>query len=274
MISVYDYLDYRKYLSHWFDESKAHNSFVSYRYIAGKVRLDASFLVKVFQGQMHLSKKSIAVFADFLRLSGKEREYFQHLVFFGRAKDPHETQLFFDKLVSLQPHAVKILDADKYQFFNKWYTITVYELLRFYPFKGDYRSLARKVLPPISASQAKEAVEVLERLEFIQKRDDGTYLVKDAAISTGEKWLSAAIRNYQKQTIELAIGALDSIPQELRDISTMTLSLSKETFATVRERIMTLRRELHEIAKNDLQLDGVYQINFLVFPVSQAERNT
>ena len=50
MISIYDYLDYRKFLSDWFDESKKRNSFVSYRYVSGKVHLDASFLVKVFQG--------------------------------------------------------------------------------------------------------------------------------------------------------------------------------------------------------------------------------
>ena len=84
--------------------------------------------------------------------------------------------------------------------------------------------------------------------------------------------MSAAIRKYQKETIELGGAAIDGISKEERDISTVTLSLSRATFDAVRERIKTMRHELLEIARNDQELEAVYQINFQVFPLSIIER--
>jgi uncharacterized protein (TIGR02147 family) len=269
MNSIFSYLDYRAFLRDWFEENKTRNSIISYRYLGNKLELDASFLVKVFQGQLHISTKSIHPFSQILKLNKRETEYFELLVHFNKSKKSQQTQILFDKLLSLRSPDAKILETDKYEFFSNWYTIAIYELLRFYPFNGDYKELGNKIMPPVTQTQAKDTIELLERLDLILKNKDDQYIVKDINLSTGEQWMSVAIRKYQKEIILLGSSAIDTIPKDLRDISTVTVSLSKPTFDAIRERIKSMRKELLEVAKNDTGVDAVYQINFQVFPVSK-----
>ena len=268
MNTIFTYLNYRQYLRDWYEERKTANSFISYRYIGGKVGLDASFLVKVLQEQVHLSTKSIPRFIEFLKLDGKEKEYFDLLISYNRAKKLSDSRLYYDRLLTMRMPHIKTIDADKYEFFNHWYYIATYELLRCHSFQGDFRDLGKRLRPAISVSEAKAAVALLERIGFIEKNGTGGYTIKDASVSTGDSWISVAIREYQKKVIAMGIDAVDTIPKEQRDISTVTVSLSKNTIDSVRERIQTMRKELLEIARLDQNPDMVYQINFQVFPLS------
>lgn len=268
MDSIYTYLDYRHFLRDWYEDRKTKNSFISYRYIGNKVGLDASFLVKVLQEQTHLSSKSVARFVEFLHLDGKEKEYFELLISYNRAKKASDTKLYFDRLLFLRIPHIKKIDADKYDFFNQWFYTAVYEVLRCYRFNGNYRELAHKLKPSISVTEAKNAVALLERLGFVVQEASGYYSVKDASISTGDRWLSQTINEYQKKMIAMGIEGIDTIPKEDRDISTVSISLSKKTFESICERIQTMRKELLEIASLEQNPEIVYQINFQVFPLS------
>jgi uncharacterized protein (TIGR02147 family) len=267
MPTIFSYLDYRAFLRDWFEEAKRANSFVSYRYVGQKVGLDASFLVKVFSGQLHLSQKSLPRVIAFLKLPEREAEYFSVLVAFNKTRKSVEANMLFQKLIGLQGPQAHLLQAHEFTFFKQWYNIVIYELLRYYDFRDDYRALSRMLDPPITAEQAREAVELLLRLGLVERKDNGSYEVKDKTLSTGEKWMSEVIRGFQKQAIELAGRALDSIEPSRRDISTVTLSLSSPTYEAVCERIRQMRRELLEMARNDSELDGVYQVNFQIYPV-------
>lgn len=268
METIFSYLDYRKYLRDWYEERKARNSFISYRFMGGEVGLDASFLVKVLQGQLHVSQKSVGRLCAFLRLDDKEKEYFELLVSYNRAIKASDSKVYYNSLISLRTPYIKKIDADKYEFFSQWYYIAVYELLRCHPFTGDFRDLGKRLLPAISASEAKTAVSLLERLGFVVKNDSGGYTIKDASVSTGDTWMSMAISEYQKKLIAMGMDSIDALSMDDRDISTVSLSLSKATFKSVHERLKVVRKELLEIARLELNPEIVYQINFQVFPLS------
>jgi uncharacterized protein (TIGR02147 family) len=68
--------------------------------------------------------------------------------------------------------------------------------------------------------------------------------------------------------MELAQEALYSVPKTHRDISTLTLSISKQGLQRMKEKIKEFRRELLEIAKADEHADRVYQLNLQLFPLS------
>ncbi len=270
--NILSYLDYRTFLKDWFEQAKDSNSFYSYRYIGQKTGLDPSFLVKVLAGQLHISQKSIPAITKLIKLDKREEEYFSVLVAFNKTKKNIEAEVLFKKLIALQGPQAHILQAHEHAFFQNWYNIVIYELLRYYDFKEDYRALSRKVSPPVTVSQAKDAVDLLLKLGLIQRADSGQYIVKDKTLSTGEKWMSGVIRAFQKQAIELAARALDEIPAAERDISTVTISLSSATYSAICQRIKEMRHELLEMARNDTDLDGVYQINFQIYPVVKKER--
>jgi len=272
MNTVFEYLEYRDFLRDFYEDQKGKHPYFSYRYFGKRIGVDASFLVKVIQKQMHLSAKTIPRLVGFLKLGKKEAEYFELLVSFSKAKKNSDIKLYFEKVLSYRSPYVKTVEADAYSFFSTWYNIAIYELLTFYPFKGSVRELAQKLNPPISVQDAKKALALLQRLGFVTKHKDGTYTVTSKLLTTGEKWQSVAINNFQKKMIALSGEAIDRFQKKDRDISTVTVSLSQGQVECMKEKIRLLRQELLETADREEHAEGVYQVNFQVFPLTTVER--
>ena len=70
--NIYEYFDYQKFLLDYYQWRKGRDSYFSYRYISGKIKIDHGLLIKIFQGQRHITVKSIPKFAGLLDL-GKRK---------------------------------------------------------------------------------------------------------------------------------------------------------------------------------------------------------
>ncbi|MBF0430602.1 MAG: DUF4423 domain-containing protein, partial [Fibrobacteria bacterium] len=158
---------------------------------------------------------------------------------------------------------------DLYEFYQKWYYTAVREALNYYPFKGDYAELAKLLIPQITESEAKKAIALLKRLKFIKKNKQGRFALTSRFISTGDEWRSIAIRSFQKETIQLAINALDTIPKDMRDISTVTVTLSPDSVAKVKEKLTAVRQEVLKIAHQEENASGAYHVNFQLLPIAK-----
>jgi uncharacterized protein (TIGR02147 family) len=268
--SIYTYYDYRKYISDFYQEKKTLNSNYSYRYIAGKVGIDHALIVKIIRGQRHISSKMIEMFSAFLGLSNRQREYFRLLVTFGKAKSNEERKHYFEKLLSFSEISEKQIDSTQYEFYQRWYYTAIREILNIQPFKDNYQWLADTVLPAISVVDAKRAVKLLERLGMVQRDADGFCRLTEQFVTTGENWSSIAVRSFQKEACSLASRAIDLIPRDERDISTVSVSLDEEGFSRVKEALAGLRREIIEIAASCGAVDRACQVNLQLFPVSKT----
>jgi uncharacterized protein (TIGR02147 family) len=271
--SIFDYLDYREYLRDHYDSNKARNSFFSFRYIAAKTGLDSSFYVKVLQKQMHLSLKSLPRLTDFLNLNKKEIEYFTLLVRFNRAHNKDEMRLYFEKIIEFRELRINALDADKYEYFSKWYYVAIREILNYTRFVGDYKSLAARLNPPISEAKARKAIELLVKLGLVVKNDQGIFEQTNQFITTGESWDSIAIENFQREMLHLAEESINIIPKRDRETSTVTVSVSWPCFEAMKERLREFRKELLEMARIERDPDGVFQVNFQIFPLTRVDRS-
>jgi uncharacterized protein (TIGR02147 family) len=269
MPNIFEYYDYHKYLLDYYTEKKGTSRYFSYRYMSRQLGIDAGYLVKVLQGQKNLSYQSTPQVTSLLKLNKKETEYFKVLVLFGKTKSNTEIAEYFEKLLHISETKRVSVDADKYEFYKKWYYSVVREVIGFFPFKGDYKALAEMILPPITPGQAKKSVELLERLDLIKKNSDGVYASTERFITTGEKWRSIAIRQFQEETIQLAKTALDVVPKDERDMSTITLSISREGFEEIKEILKQTRRQVFEVAEKDPNVNGAYQLNLQLFPISK-----
>ena len=269
MVKILDYYDYHKYLRRYYEERKAVDSNFSYRYIQHHVGIDPGYLVKIFQSQKELSLKYIPRLAKLLQLNKRETQYFELMVNFSRAKKNNQIKYYFEKMLDFLEFDKKRVETDKYEFYQKWYYTAVREAIGIFRFTGDYTKLAKMIQPPIKPSEAKKSVELLLRLGFVKKNRDATYEVTSRFITTGEEWNSIAIRSYQDETLKLAQNALNTIPKNERDISTLTLSLSPKGFAKVKESVKRCRSEMLEIAHGDIDVTRTYQVNFSLFPVTR-----
>ena len=86
-------------------------------------------------------------------------------------------------------------------------------------------------------------------------------------LTSGERWRSAAVKDFQKETINLSAQSLELHPKELRDISTVTVALSQKDLPEIRERIGKLRKSILTL-DNENEPDIVFQINVQVIPLT------
>jgi uncharacterized protein (TIGR02147 family) len=169
----------------------------------------------------------------------------------------------------LRDSRARPVEEYQYAFYQKWYHSAIHALLSIYEFKGEFKKLASILSPSITAKQAQESILLLKKIGMITIGEDGVYLPIDAFVTSGDKWHSVAIREFQKETINLSSQALDLYAKELRDISSITVALSAHDLPEIRERIRQFRQSILSL-ENDNKPDTVYQINIQVIPVTQT----
>lgn len=273
MVNIYEYFDFRKLLQDLFTNTKEEKPFFSHRYIAGKIGYKSSALyTKLVNGTARMSPHLIVEFAKLYGMNKNELRYFEALVHYNQAKTHNEKKHYFEQLLSIKQAKAKTLDGEQYELFSNWCFVAIAEIIEFSVFDGDFEALANMVQPAITPAQAKKAVKTLEKLGLVEKNPDGIYERTSKILSTGEEWKSVPITNFQIDTADLAKEAIHSTPRELRDVSTLTMSLSQETLKRMREKIAALRAELLQMAKEESSADAVYHMNFHLFPMSARVR--
>lgn len=270
MVTIYDYLDYREFLRDYYSEKKQKTPFFSYRYISSHVGMDSSFVIKVLQGNLHISTKKIDLFIKLLGLSGTEAEYFETLVHFGKAKTERQRKFFFEKLFSVSAIKAEHLEPHQYEFFLKWYYAAIWSIISGAPFDGNWRALAQKCSPPITVWEVKRAIQLLETLKLIKKKDDGKYYTTSLNLTSGQKWHAHAVETHQREMIRLAGESIDRFGKNERDISTVTITIDEKALPAIQEHVRQFRLSLIKMVNNLGGSERVYQLNIQLFPLSNS----
>ncbi|ERP30680.1 TIGR02147 family protein [Chitinivibrio alkaliphilus] len=267
---LFNYLEYREYLRDFYTAQKKEKSIFSYRYMAQRLSIDAGYLVKVLQETKHISSDTIPPIIQLCRLTEKEAKYLEHLVAFNKARDEGAIQHHFEALLSLRRNEITTIDEKSCQFYEKWYHTAVRAVISLGGFRGDCASLARSISPPITTEEAQESVTLLEELSLIQKDPSGEYVLTETLISTGSAWKSMTIRNFQRQTLDLAKQSLERQEKECRDISTVSITVAEEELPFIKERIAEFRTLMLNITQETQNHNRVYQLNIQLFPLSET----
>jgi uncharacterized protein (TIGR02147 family) len=267
--NVFDYLNYQTFLKDLYDLKKARSPYFSYRYLGKRLAVDPGYLVKIIQGKMQLPVKSVDRLIQYCGLQGREAEYLKEMLIYGRAKRIKDIKVHFENMIRLREKELRKVEISQYSFFKKWYHSAIHCLLMFHEFDGDFKILASNLSPKISVEEAEESIRLLQDLNFIRKTPSGKYVVTDNRLSTGEKWQSVAIRNYQEECLKLAAESLSRHEKGIRDISTVTIPMSDKDFEEVKDRIKDLRQSLLHLDPENGAPNSVYQVNIQLFPLTK-----
>jgi len=268
------YTDHKKFLQDYYEEARSRNPGFSYQVFSQKAGIKSrGFLYNVLHGKRKLSNSNIFGLSQAMHLNKYESEYFEKLVAFNNAATLKERNHFYEKLSAIRlngnsPWRPQITRSEQFEYYSKLHYSVVRSLIDLHGFDGDYDMLARSVRPRITPGQARKAVELLERLGFIKKQKNGFYVVTRKSITTEPEVESLAILNLHKQAGELALKALDELPKEQRNVSGVTLGISKQTYSRMCEEIESFRMRLLQIAEADEAADSVFQLNFQFFALS------
>jgi uncharacterized protein (TIGR02147 family) len=276
LLSITSYLDYREFLRDAFETLKKGNAEFSYRAFAKLCGSNSpNYLQLILANKLNMQIPAISLLAPALKLSRSDISYFTELLLFNHAKtfkdrDNHYQNIL--RIKALNTHAK--IDKSQYSYYSKWYHSAVRALLGYYQFNpqtDNYNDLGRQLRPGISGQQAKSSIALLEKLSLIRLNNKGCFEQSSPVVTSGSNIHSLAVTKYQTEMMRHAITALQECPLKQRDISTLTMNISGRNFDIMRNKIIQLRKELIELAREDNDDDRVYQLNIQFFPLTKFE---
>ncbi len=275
-VHVFNYLDYRAFLRDFYKEQKASGRQFSFRAFAQRAGIRSfNFLQLVMKGQRDLSAQMALHFARGCGLKGSQADYFCELVAFGQAKTTEERNRAYERLGRFrQFRAAHQLEPAQAAYHKNWYVPAIRELAALPTFEGDPKWIASAMRPAISIVQAREALETLQELGLLVRDPSGQLRQSSQLVTTGPGPLGHHVVNYHRVMLEQAARSLDDVPREERDISSLTLCVSAQSFQLVRDRINALRQELLQLAELDGPPDRVVQLGFQLFPLSNHSKGS
>ncbi len=273
MKEIFEFNDYRDFLRSHYEETKGINPHYSYRYISMKIGFKSAFLSRLFKKETHLALNKTSAFAELMKLSTKECQYFDELVRLGRAKSDEEREISLCRLNRIRGISFSTIQSDEEEFFSKCHHMTVRSLLGIFKFtENDFRKIGQMIIPAVSKAEIGESVKLLERLGMITKDEFGFFTVTDNYISTKEKWAAKAIHEYQLKNIELSKEALENLKKEERDISTVTFTINSSRLPELREKLNTFREDMLRFSEECIDDDRVMHLNLQLFPTADIKK--
>lgn len=274
MPNLFEYQNYRTYLKDYYAEQKSTIKRFSYRYFSEKAGVNSpSFLYYVIENKRNLTGSSILKISQAIGHTREEADYFENLVFFNQAKTITEKTHFYSKIIEIRrPLDIQTIEADRYEYYTRWYHSVIREVVTFYDFKSDFEKLAAFLVPSITPREAQHSIFLLEQLGFLERDEQGLYhQTNNLILGRPEPVQMFQIARFQQEMLQMAITAYDTIPVSQRMSTSTTLSVSTKTIDLFKMRIRELQRDLMEIARMDDEQEQAVQITINLFPVSKQK---
>lgn len=270
---VMGYLDYRVYLKDWYDARKRDEKGFSYRALAAAVGYRShAFFSLVLQRRSNISMEVAMRFADCIGLSGREREYFLLLVACNQEEVPSQRHAMFRRLQDINGSSATLLRPDQDEFLASWRHAALREMLAIDPFQGGEAQWGERLVPPATAGEVRESLDLLLALGLAHKTARGIVRT-DPTLVTGVTYTETATRGFMRQVHELGGEALERFPRSERHHGWATLSVSSATLETMRAELRALVQKFLTLAEKEATPDRVMQLNLELFPVGYGKKD-
>ena len=267
IIDIFQFTNFRKYL----DEYQAARVLTDPDFTrAGACVLlglpkTRSYYNDIVKGKK-LSSRMIPKFVEVLGLNKKEARYFETMVNMEQAKTATERNVFFEDLLKQHPDSHRILNEDAYEYYNHWYNSVLFTALEVVDVSDDLEPVQKLIFPKVSVGTLKRSLELLERLGFVRKNEDGFWKSCRESVSSGAYNNSDLVRQYQLQCFELSKQALLANNENPSDMGTFTFSVSDDAFKAIAKEIQGLKARVRKIIAQDRKkATGVHQLNIHLF---------
>jgi len=266
--SIFSYYSYRIFLKAWFEWKKEDNPHFSHRTFAQKANLPShNYVMRLVSGERNLSESHLQLIAEGLKLNADETCYFQLLRELERESGSEQKTAIFRNLLDIKrKHHTVLLSGDQLLFYEKWYYPLIWEMIVHWEYADDFAKIGKMCIPALSEKEVREAVNLLIFAGLLGKNDDGTYRQISPTLTTGDEIVAGVVRHYHRQHLIKSSQILDTIPPEQRDVSSVTVPVSQESFLKMKKVIQDCRKQLLEIAASDPSPESVYLVGFQLIP--------
>lgn len=252
----------RLWLEKEFEKRRAKNPAYSLRALARHLKMPSGRLSEILACKRPLTLRMAENVADRLSLDPLLRASFLEVVHQEQIQRRHRTG---DVKTHVIEPEYKQLSLDAFQVISDWYHFALLNLIELEDFRVDVRWIARRL--DISTVEVRGAIERLMRLELIIKKGN-TYVRTLNNLATTHDISSAALRRFHRQVLERALDALENVPLEQRDITSISMSIDAAKILRAKAMIKQFRRKLCLFLESG-EKNEVYQLNVQLVPVSK-----
>jgi uncharacterized protein (TIGR02147 family) len=235
------------------------NTSYSMRAFAAFLGTNVSILSGLLSGKRKLNHKYIEDFGLKIGLTIYEVIAYQKALDF--------TNSFQDDHILTKYAKVTI---DSYQILSEWHHIAILYVRK----DGDTLKSVAEIAKSLSLSETKvsEALGRLERLEIIKKAGSTYKVLTNSFMTNIDSDLGrAAGRKFIRDILHKSLEALDEIPIEHRDHSSITMSFSPDKMTEAKEAIKKFRRKFLANFDEVSKKNKVYTLQLSLFPLSDPE---
>ncbi|MBY0372254.1 TIGR02147 family protein [bacterium] len=275
--NLFDYFDYREFLQDYYQFHKKRNSAYSYRLFARKAKLGSpNYLKLVVDGKRRITDRTLYQFARGLGLNRDEEKYFRELVMYQEVSDPDSKELHLRSLLKYQEkqRTPTPLRAERIKFLLDWHHAVIRELVVTGDFREDPAWIAKRLGHKISEAQARESLDLLVRLRFLDRNADGKLEQTEPLLTSSDEVPSHVIRSLHRTYLRKAINSIFSVPVEKRELSGLVLSIPGNRLKEIKDELKEFRKKLNRKYGLDKQSDEVYFVGLYLFPVTQRGEQT
>lgn len=238
----------RQILASEFASRKFKNRRYSQRAFAQRLKISSGTLSSILNGTRQVSPKNAKALIAKLELEPEQRQRFED-IFDGHKGKPVEIRR-------------ELLDLDRFAAIASPLYFTLRQLLMLHPDGLDLMGIARAT--SLDTAVLIDPLQRLLRLNLIANRGD-LYFAADGGIVTPEQ-TTPAVRQYHREALRESQQALESLPKEIRNFTSLTFTGNPEQLNEVRELI----RKFGDSARSLMALgkaSEVYRLNIQLYPV-------
>lgn len=265
---IYDYVDYRSFLSDSLQFIQAKNpkySATAYVRQAGFGENSRGYFNLIMSGKRNLSSSTILGFAKTLKLNEKETFHFENLVHYNQADTEKEKALYFERIsknMKGKTSAAFELLKSQYNYFSHWYLVAVRELVAVKDFKEDFDWISKKLRSKITKKELQEAIADLITLGLLARNKDGKLVQSEEFVTFTDNSMNYTVVNaLHSQFLDRAKESLNEDAYKDRSASCVVIATEKENFDKIREEVRAFREHiLNKYGTNNGSLDCVLNL--------------
>ncbi len=225
-----------------------------------------SSLSMILKGERIPSDNLVNELMEYWDLAAAEKEYFRTLVQLEKArKKGKDCAPLIARLKRMNKHGASFqFSEQEFQHIRAWHYMVIKELAYTPEFQEDPVWIAKKLRKKITPSEAKEALEVLERLCILKRDPDGKLRPAVAFTETSHDVPSFAIRQHHKGMLQRATEAIDEQQPANRHFASLTLRIDPKKLPAIKEELIKFLKNFH-FDHEDSNANAVYQLSFQLF---------
>lgn len=266
---VFSYLDPISFLRDSIEFLKKQRKFSSRMFARRAGFGSPSYLKMILDEKRRISVKASQKIAKALGLKTQESKFFELLVSYNRSSDSKEKEDLYRGLIRFKKFVkIQKADVDYFLYYSHWWNIVIREALSTHWEQKNLNEIQE--LLQLSEKDLSESLQLLSDIGLIEKSKEN-FKIKEISIQTPKQMQNLSVRSFHQAMLDKSKLALEKLPVEERDISAVTIALTKEQFEEIRNRISQFRREINSGYSGEKNAEQVYQINFQIFPLIKKE---